>query len=464
MDRPLRAHLATGVLVAVGALVLTTGPLYRVRSWWSFDDPLAADPWVLGAQIAFGALGAVALASGGRWRRIDRRLAVVLVVSAGWMVTGALWSADAATTLRESAMIAVTLLAGMGAAAAIGERTLVVSAWTGVHLGLAWSAVQIIRVQPGTQDLSGDWTGVYFNRNSLALVAAFGILLSLVLVAQWWTHPRRWLIVCVIGASVLADLWLIRGAGSVTPLIALAMGATVAAGFAVVGRRWIAHRNRWSTDAGTVSAIAGAVVVAVASVAWLTRGTWLSALGRNTTLTGRTLIWEVSLDWAWRQPLHGHGYLGPWADDEFVADQLATRGELLDSSHNSFVEVFLGAGLVGLVLFVAAIALVWVAAGRRALTGRMPAAGWPLAALVFVIVEHLAETLWVGGQLTVALFGAIAVLSTSTDSSGDSSGRPPGAADDPLADGARSGPVAGAVRDPGVDRDAAEVVRGQLRN
>jgi len=465
MDRPSRAHLAIGALVAVGALVLTTGPLYRVRSWWAFDDPLAADVAVLAVQVTLGALGVVALVSGARRRRVDRRIAVVAAVLIGWMMVGSVWSADASTTLRESAMVGVTLLAGAGAAVAVGERLLVMSSWVGVHVGLAWSAVQIIRVQPGTQDLSGDWTGVYFNRNSFALVAAFGILLSLVVAAQLWGQPRRGLVVTVLAAAVLADLWLIRGSGSVTPLVALVVGVAVAA-LAVAGRRRVGRQGRWPVDAGAVSALVGVGVVAVASVAWLTRGTWLTALGRNTTLTGRTLIWEVSVDWAWRRPMRGQGYLGAWADDDFRADQLAVRGEVLDSSHNSFVEIFLGTGLPGLVLFAALIALVWVAAGRRALTGHTVAAVWPLAALVFVIVEHLAETLWVGGQLTVALLGVIAVVSTTSEPMPDTAERVEQTTADtgePTPGGADTA-VHRDTGDPGVDHDGAEIVRGELRN
>jgi hypothetical protein len=96
-------------------------------------------------------------------------------------------------------------------------------------------------------------------------------------------------------------------------------------------------------------------------------------------------------------------------------DQLEARGELLGSTHNSFIELLLGTGAVGFVLAVALFASLWTLAGRRALTGRMAAASWPLAVLVFVIVENLAETLWVGGQLVVVLVGVLIVTSTAPD-------------------------------------------------
>ncbi|HUS44052.1 MAG TPA: O-antigen ligase family protein [Ilumatobacteraceae bacterium] len=417
MELPSRRTFAVGSVVALGALVLTTGPLYRVRTWWAFSDPLAADVAVVAVQVLVGAVAIVALATDGRWRRVDPRMGVVALALVAWMAFGALWSPDASTTLRESLMVGVTLAAGMGAAAAVTERTLVVGSWIGIQLGLAWSAVVIVTVQPGSQDRGGEFAGVYFNPNSLALVAAVGIFLSFVAALQLARHQHRWIAFGVLTAAIVADLWLIIGAGALTPLVGLVVGLAVA-GSAILGRRIVGPVGRWPTDAGRVSAVVGVGLVAVATVAWATRSSWLSAVGRSSTLTGRTEAWDVAIDWFWKQPIVGQGYLGAWFDPEFAAAQLAARGEVLGSTHNSFVELLLGAGIVGFGLAVALFALAWIAAGRRALTGVGLLAAWPLAALVFVIMENLAETLWVGGQLAVAMLGAIVVVSTSQSSSG----------------------------------------------
>ncbi len=267
-------------------------------------------------------------------------------------------------------------------------------------------------MQPGTQDFNGEWTGVYFNPNSLALVAAMGVFLSLVVALQLAQHHVRWIAFAVLGVAVLADLWLISGTGALTPLAGLVLGLAVA-GAAVLGRRLVGPDGRRPTDAGLVSAVVGVGLVAVAVLAWVTRSSWLSTVGRSSTLTGRTEAWDVAIDWFWKQPIVGQGYLGAWFDPEFAAAQLAERGEVLGTTHNSFVELLLGTGIVGFGLAVALFALIWVATGRRALVGRGLLAAWPLAALVFVIIENLAETLWVGGQLAVAMLGALVVVSTS---------------------------------------------------
>lgn len=412
LGRTDRRDVAVAVVVAIGALVVTTGPLYRLRTWWTFDDPLAADWFVIAVQVALGSAGAVALARRERWRHVDRRLALVAAALVVWLALGSLWSADASTTLRESLLIGVALVAGAGAAAVAGERLLIVSAWVGVHLGLGWSAILIALVRPGTQ-FHGQWTGVYFNPNSLALVAAFGILLSVVLLGMLLTGriplAGRWrgVAVVAVAASIVVDLRLSAGTGALTPLFGL--GVALAVGAAAIGARRFVARDA----AGRVAAFSGVGLLAVGTVAWFTRGSWLSLFDRTSELTGRTTMWEVALDWFGDRPILGHGYLGAWYDPEFTAEMLDARGEVLGSTHNTFVELLLGAGLVGFALAVALYALLWQAAGTRALGGRWTMSVWPLTVLVYVIVEQLGETLFVGAHLVVVATGALMVVSTA---------------------------------------------------
>ena len=415
MELPSRRTWLAGLAVAIGALVYTTGPLYRVRTWWGFDDPLAADVTVLAVQLLVGGAAIVALATGGRWRRVDRRLGVVAIALVAWMALGALWSAGASTTLRESIMVGVTLAAGMGAAAAVGERTLVIGSWVGVQAGLGWSAILIATVQPGSQDMNGEWTGVYFNPNSLALVAAVGIFLSLVAALQLARHQLA--VDGVRGPGCRRRRRPLADQRYRCPDAAVRPGRRSGRGRG--WRSWAADSSVRKVDTRSIRAWCRQWSAPGSSQRrrslWVTRGSWLSAVGRTSNLTGRTDMWDVALDWFGKQPIVGQGYLGAWFDPDFAAAQLAARGEVLGTTHNSFIELLLGAGVVGFGLAIALFSLAWVACGRRALSGRTLLAAWPLAALVFVIVENLAETLWVGGQLTVAMMGAIIVVSTSPE-------------------------------------------------
>ena len=162
----------------------TTGPLYRVRTWWSFDDPLADDPVIVGVYAAVGSLAgdrrarrrrplATHPAAACRHRRRRGRLVPVV----GDLVTRSRASRSASRCSSAGALIAGC--GGGGSCCAL--RQLGWAIWCGVHVGLLWSFVALRTETPGTIDHRGEYAGIFFNRNSLALYAALGGLLGVLL-------------------------------------------------------------------------------------------------------------------------------------------------------------------------------------------------------------------------------------------------------------------------------------------
>lgn len=392
------------VLAVAAMTALTSGPLYRLRTWFDYDDPLQRDPVVLAIHGGFAVLALVWLLGNGMSATADRTAALVAAALAGWLLLTTLWSIDRDETLIQTLGIAASLLVGVAAASALGPVPLRRALWVALHLGLAWSTIAIERGAPGSLDSSADWVGIFFNRNSLALYAALGVLVSLFVALDGLALRGRWRVVQVAAAAVavLADVRLLAGSDALTPLAALVLAllAGVAARL-LHGARFSRARLRRVVD------IAGIGAIVVGAVAWLTRGTWLDELGRDSDLTGRSELWSVSVDWAWRRPVHGFGYLAPWQDAAFSADVVAVRGELLGSAHSSFVDTFLGAGLLGVAALVALVVLLYRRHAVAGVAGDRTVAAFGLVVLVFVVVEHLAETLLVGNQLVVALFGAL---------------------------------------------------------
>jgi exopolysaccharide production protein ExoQ len=81
-------------------------------------------------------------------------------------------------------------------------------------------------------------------------------------------------------------------------------------------------------------------------------GSALSALGRDSSLTGRTEVWKTVLPYA-TNPLFGAGYENFWIGERL---QLFTRiiGGL-NQAHNGYIEIYLNLGWVGLILLSAII-------------------------------------------------------------------------------------------------------------
>ena len=76
----------------------------------------------------------------------------------------------------------------------------------------------------------------------------------------------------------------------------------------------------------------------------------VSTLGRDTTLTGRTVIWKKVLGMG-TNPIIGSGYASFWLGDrgEFL---LNLNWQRLTQAHNGFIEVYLNIGMVGLGLLI----------------------------------------------------------------------------------------------------------------
>jgi O-antigen ligase len=403
MERPV--PWPTVVAAIASLVVLTTGPLYRLRTWWDYEDPLSTDATVIVINAAVGLVAFAWLVSQGRFRRLDQRALVIAAGLVGWLLLGSLWSRDRLETFRQAMQIASALTIGAAIAAALGAVWFRWALWAALQVGLVWSVVAIYLDRSGTLDRNGDWAGIYFNRNSLALYAALALLVSVFIAADSRSiesGARRWIVVAVLAGFGIVDVRLIAGSDALTPVVSLV------AALAAVALCWGgSHLVRRDVDANRLAAVVGGLALVVGAVGWVTRRSWLDDLGRRADLTGRLDLWNVALDWAWRRPLHGYGYMAAWRDPDFMAEVEAARGTLLGSAHNSFVDVFLGAGLIGLALVIGLVAALYWRTVPAALRAVSVATLFPVALLVFIVVENLTETLLVGNQLIVALLGSL---------------------------------------------------------
>jgi O-antigen ligase len=79
-------------------------------------------------------------------------------------------------------------------------------------------------------------------------------------------------------------------------------------------------------------------------------GEVLTVLGRNSTLTGRTQVWQTVLPFA-TNPVVGAGYENFWIGERLRTIEAALGR--LNQAHNGYIEIYLNIGLVGLLLLCA---------------------------------------------------------------------------------------------------------------
>lgn len=325
-------------------------------------------------------------------------------------VVSSLWSVYPSATLWRSVVYAGLALLAV-ALAWFSDDELATTLVLTTSAAVAGSLIVIALLHEEGVDHREQWIGLFTNRNSLAPLAALGVISGL-----RWLAPRRaegrdrgpnprlrgasasWR--RVWGAAlVTASLAAMAGAGSRTAWLALAVALAVACaiGIAAVGAARGRSAQRWQLRAS--AAAASTAVLAACAVA-------AGAAWNVPTFVQRRTLWELVWDRVLERPWGGHGFFAFWEVPELVAEHvLFQRG----SAHNSLMETALGLGVLGAVPFMVLAILAAVNAGRG-LWRRPSADTWMWAALtVFVLLENVTESfvLWFSYNWVILLAAAL---------------------------------------------------------
>lgn len=179
------------------------------------------------------------------------------------------------------------------------------------------------------------WEAYFVSKNQLGRSMLVAFLFLLILDKKVFTR-----VLGLLGAAVL-----ILGSSSATAFAGVWFGMAIwlwAMQFRRVGREWTATYVVASVAAGIT--LLGAVF---ASAAWV-----VSLLGRDLSFSGRSGLWQPSLDFIAEKPWLGYGYRALFAGDTpETAEIWREIGFKAAHSHNGPLEVTLGLGVIGLALF-----------------------------------------------------------------------------------------------------------------
>ena len=125
----------------------------------------------------------------------------------------------------------------------------------------------------------------------------------------------------------------------------------------------------------------------------------LGLIGKDITLTGRTDFWPQVIEAILKRPIAGYGYEGfwqPWRDAENPATAIINPGGFIPQhSHNGFLDLGLGLGMIGLTLFLFSLVQVLYQASLYVKRSRSPEAIVPFLILTFILIKNFSETgLW----------------------------------------------------------------------
>lgn len=284
------------------------------------------------------ALAVVGLTLNDSVRAMIRQPALILILSiAGLSI---LWSVAPDQTARRIIAIVFTTLGGvaLGARYRWSQMAEVLATSFAVLAVLSFLAgVFIPSIGRMTAIFPGAWRGLWEEKNALGGNMTMGFV---VFAAAAMMEPRRRLMWW--GFAGLA-LILVLLSTSKTSLVSLLLGASAIV-FVAMARR--------GPIMGVISSF-GAVVAIFSVLAFLffAADVAFAVLGKDATLTGRTNIWAGVLYEIHKRPLLGYGYGAVWDDRTgwgpvYWITKIA--GFRAAHAHNSWLEQWLGLGLVGL--------------------------------------------------------------------------------------------------------------------
>ncbi len=350
--------------------------------------------WIL----AGSSLGAVLfLASGGLVvaARADRCLNMMFRSPGLWAIPAfaalsVVWSMAPAVTLRAAIELALTIGIASLVAGFLRPREFV----SAMSVSLLCGAIlSLLFGQYGFDGMSGEtvFVGIFASKNIMAAFMSFlAIFAAAVLADRGQPAPLRLL---AMFSFVLSIPLLLRAhsAGALLTTAGSLLVLLFTAAFARLPRR---ERLMVLACAGTI-AVPVALLAALLAVNGTLGADWSSflteRLGKDATLTGRTMLWQIALAEIAKRPFLGTGYYAFWQQGNLLAESIWRYFDVDGgfSFHNTYLENAVGLGCIGAAVLAVTLAVGFTRSVALALADRT----WATAALVGVMFCLIARTI-----------------------------------------------------------------------
>ncbi len=382
-----------GTLASQGAVVLGVLWVFGVMA------ELILPPSI-GLLALFPMIGALLLAPRTLIMQLPISFSILGIVSIP--VASLAWTVDATASSVNVRSFIPSIIAIILAAGVLTLRDFTTALLWAIRVAVVVTVVALI-LMPATRShviggVDGEpypgWHGLFYHKNKMTPFLAMALPTVLVFdknpVTKWGT-------LAVIGA--------------------LMVGSTSATGisggfFAVIAWYWLRtyQKQRDDRDSTLLFMVSLLGLLAVVGGAIASFATITSAYGKDTTLSGRTDIWEASFEALTRRPWLGHGF-GALFWQETVSPETAEIwrhvGFEASHAHNGALDLALQIGLVGLLVF----SVLWLSVIKTAWSRIHTSPDlsiWILAVLAANFVIGLTEDVFLGGW--IAIFAAMKVL------------------------------------------------------
>ena len=395
--------------VVVLLFALTQGP---VLSMWFASSLVAPDEAVSAQLLTFVAVQIPALILLG-YRRVPRSSLIGPVGLLGlfciWMWLSTLWATLGQHTIVEATTLVITFLTGVYIARSFSLLEQLILVVVAMQPGLLWSRYAIANGWSNSVDQTGDWAGIYFNRNSLAPVAMVSFLAASALL--WIVVMRRgknWPVTLI---AILVDVALFAAVTVFHTRSNTSVGGALA--FFGVWVFWTIARSMTRRSIIEVDFFRRRLYPLFVGLILLF--TWcaiqfqsivLGIFGENYNFNGRLWMWRFSWTGFLDRPWLGWGWMSAWRTDIFLTRDKWWAFAASNWSHSSYMDVLLGGGVLAAALFVGTI--VWSGYRNLDLVRTTTAGQWNFAMMFFILSVATQESFIIGNHfLWVLLVAAV---------------------------------------------------------
>ena len=234
----------------------------------------------------------------------------------------------------------------------------------------------------------GAMTGIFAHKNMLGAKMLMLFLAALCVMLDRWMG--LWLRLLAVGGVALA-LALILASHSATALVLAMFIAGLIAMFSFfAGHGSATPADRMAVGLVIVGVLLTGIPVLLSLMEQSPVAILLESLGKSSTLTGRTELWTYARDVISERPVAGHGAGGFWRYEENdlvrqIFAEFHKSPNQVFSFHNSYLEVTVHFGLIGLVLTL--VTLVWTVV--RLLAQMFQRGGMPFVFFVTIGIVEL---------------------------------------------------------------------------
>jgi len=230
--------------------------------------------------------------------------------------------------------------------------------------------------------------GLLGSKNMVGLFASIGLFCSALV--MWALRPGC-LLRATGGGAVLLCLVVLYLSKSASSVVALGAAIGTASLIGLLARVPVRTRGRLLAVVAILVAIGAGLAVRLDA-----QDLALKALGKDSTLTGRTYLWSQAIKVGEDSPLLGQGYNAFWVQGNLKAEkywfEFNIRGRSGFHFHNLYLQSYVDLGLVGILILVAIELYTLVGLARRIITAAdHPATLFFAGILVLFLVRSLVE-------------------------------------------------------------------------